>query len=115
MANDENAKAVPPGEAVPKTRGFGRLTPEQRRALGSKGGTTAHARGTANKFTPDTASAAGRVPHERGTAHKWTAEQAREAGKKGGSTPRSTRASRVEERAGAVPSGAEEEAVSKKA
>ena len=72
----------------PRPRGFAALTAEQRRALGSKGGRTAHERGTANKFTPESASAAGRVPHERGTAHKWTAEQAREAGRKGGSAPR---------------------------
>ena len=52
---------------TPKPRGFAALTPDQRRALGSKGGRTAH---------------------ERGTAHKWTAEEAREAGRKGGSAPR---------------------------
>jgi len=75
-------------ETSPRPRGFAALTPDQRRALGSKGGRTAHARGTANKFTPESASVAGRIPHERGTAHKWTAEEAREAGRKGGSAPR---------------------------
>ena len=73
---------------TPKPRGFAALTPDQRRALGSKGGRTAHSRGTANKFTPESASVAGRIPHERGTAHKWTADEAREAGRKGGSAPR---------------------------
>jgi general stress protein YciG len=73
---------------TPKPRGFAALTPDQRRALGSKGGRTAHARGTANKFTPESASVAGRIPHERGTAHKWSTEEAREAGRKGGSAPR---------------------------
>jgi len=73
---------------TPKPRGFAALTADQRRTLGSKGGRTAHARGTANKFTPESASVAGRIPHERGTAHKWTAEEAREAGRKGGSAPR---------------------------
>ena len=68
----------------PRPRGFAGMTPDQRRALGSKGGRTAHARGTANKFTPETASVAGRRPHENGTAHKWTSEEAREAGRKGG-------------------------------
>ena len=76
---------------TPKPRGFAALTPDQRRALGSKGGRTAHERGTANKFTPESASVAGRIPHERGTAHKWTAEEAREAGRKGGSALRRRR------------------------
>jgi general stress protein YciG len=74
-------------------RGFASMTPEQRRALGSRGGKTAHERGTANRFTPETASVAGRVPHERGTAHKWTADEAREAGRKGGTATRRRRAS----------------------
>jgi general stress protein YciG len=74
-----------------RPRGFAGMTPEQRRALGSKGGRTAHARGTANKFTPETASVAGRRPHENGTAHKWTSEEAREAGRKGGSALRRRR------------------------
>jgi uncharacterized protein len=77
--------------APPRPRGFAGMTPDQRRALGSKGGRTAHARGTANKFTPETASVAGRRPHENGTAHKWTSEEAREAGRKGGSALRRRR------------------------
>ena len=72
-------------------RGFASMTPEQRRALGSRGGKTAHERGTANRFTPETASAAGRVPHENGTAHKWSSEEAREAGRKGGTATRRRR------------------------
>jgi general stress protein YciG len=78
-------------ETKPRLRGFAAMTPDQRRALGSKGGRTAHARGTANKFTPETASVAGRKPHENGTAHKWTSEEAREAGRKGGSALRRRR------------------------
>lgn len=66
-----------------RPRGFAALTPEQRRALGSKGGRTAHERGTANKFTSESASSAGRIPHERGTAFRWTSEQARAAARKG--------------------------------
>jgi len=86
------APPPPPEPPAPKSRrGFASMTPEQRRALGSRGGRTAHERGTANRFTPETASAAGRVPHERGTAHKWTSEQAREAGRKGGTAARRTR------------------------
>ena len=78
-------------DAAPRPRGFAGMTPDQRRALGSKGGRTAHARGTANKFTPESASVAGRRPHENGTAHKWTSEEAREAGRKGGSALRRRR------------------------
>src|SRR5581483_2580837 len=78
-------------ETKPRLRGFAAMSPDQRRALGSKGGRTAHARGTANKFTPETASVAGRKPHENGTAHKWTSEEAREAGRKGGSALRRRR------------------------
>ncbi|MBI2387999.1 MAG: stress-induced protein [Deltaproteobacteria bacterium] len=66
-----------------RPRGFAALTPEQRRALGSKGGRTAHQRGTANKFTSESASSAGRIPHERGTAFRWTSDQARAAARKG--------------------------------
>ena len=82
-----------PTPSAPRLRGFAGMTPDQRRALGSKGGRTAHARGTANKFTPETASVAGRRPHENGTAHKWTSEEAREAGRKGGSALRRRRSS----------------------
>lgn len=66
-----------------RARGFAALTPDERRALGSKGGRTAHARGTANKFTSESASQAGRIPHEKGTAFRWTSDQARAAARKG--------------------------------
>ena len=82
-----------PSAPAPRLRGFAGMTPDERRALGSKGGKTAHSRGTANKFTPETASVAGRRPHENGTAHKWTSEEAREAGRKGGSALRRRRSS----------------------
>ena len=49
-----------PAPATPRPRGFAAMDPESRRRLGSKGGKTAHERGTANKFTPETASVAGR-------------------------------------------------------
>ena len=83
-------QAIDPN-SPPRLRGFAAMTPEERKALGSKGGKTAHERGTANKFTPETASVAGRRPHENGTAHKWTSEEAREAGRKGGSALRRRR------------------------
>jgi hypothetical protein len=37
----------------PRPRGFAALSADERRRLGSKGGTAAHARGTANRFTPE--------------------------------------------------------------
>jgi len=44
-------------------RGFAAMDQSKQRLIASKGGKTAH---------------------QRGTAHKWTAEEAREAGRKGG-------------------------------
>ena len=85
-ATDENTPA--PQKPL---RGFAAMTAEQRRNLGSKGGKTAHERGTANKFTSESATVAGKIPHERGTAHKWTSDEARDAGRKGGSAARRRR------------------------
>lgn len=82
---------VSPLKPAARPRGFAAMSEEQRRALGRKGGKTAHERGTANKFTSVSGRDAGRVPHENGTAHKWTAEEAREAGRKGGKSARKPR------------------------
>jgi general stress protein YciG len=41
-------------------KGFASMDPEKRRAICSKGGRAAHARGTAHEFTSDEARAAGR-------------------------------------------------------
>lgn len=82
---------------APRPRGFAALSAEERRRLGSKGGTTAHARGNANRFTPEAASLAGRKPHENGTAHKWTSAEAREAGRRGGTANRKRRQRAVED------------------
>lgn len=65
-------------------RGFARLSPEARAALGRAGGLAAERR---NRFTPETASAAAKRAHEAGTAHRWTPEEARAAGQKGGAAP----------------------------
>jgi general stress protein YciG len=93
--NETVVDAAKPAEPTKRSgRGFASMTPEQRSSLGSRGGKTAHERGTANRFDSDSASAAGRIPHLRGTAYKWTSELAAEAGRKGGSTPRRTRKSR---------------------
>jgi len=74
-----------------RPRGFAAMSAEARRACGSKGGRTAHERGTANRFDSETASAAGKIPHERGTAYRWTSEQARDAGRKSKGIPRPRR------------------------
>lgn len=41
-------------------RGFASMDPEKQRAIASKGGKAAHAKGTAHEFTPDEARDAGR-------------------------------------------------------
>lgn len=53
-------------------QGFASLTPEQRRAIASKGGRAAHANGTAHKFIAGS-------------------EEAREAGRRGGESKRKKR------------------------
>lgn len=47
-------------EATKKKRGFAVLDPTKVRELASKGGVSAHKRGTAHKFTSEEAKAAGR-------------------------------------------------------
>jgi general stress protein YciG len=73
-----------------RTRGFAAMDPEKQRAIASKGGKAAHAKGTAHRFTTEEASEAGRkggrAAHARGTAHRFTTEEASEAGRKGGSS-----------------------------
>ena len=83
------------------TRGFAAMDPEKQRAIASKGGKAAHAKGTAHRFTPAEASEAGRkggrAAHARGTAHRFTAEEASEAGRKGGSSRSASARHRVGE------------------
>jgi general stress protein YciG len=71
-------------------RGFAAMDREKQRAIASKGGKAAHAKGTAHEFTPEEARAAGRkggqAAHAKGTAHQFTPEEARAAGRKGGQT-----------------------------
>jgi uncharacterized protein len=52
-----------------KPRGFAAMPPERRREMGSKGGSTSQA---------------------RGTAHQWTVEEARVAGKRSASLRQKT-------------------------
>lgn len=90
LGNDDTVEIemVEAPHAAPKRRrggpGFSALTPEQRRAFGSKGGKKAHANGRAHKFTPEQAREASLRVHAKGKAHRFTPEQAREAGRKGG-------------------------------
>jgi general stress protein YciG len=69
-------------------RGFAAMDREKQRAIASKGGRAAHAKGTAHEFTTEEARAAGRkggqAAHAKGTAHEFTPDEAREAGRKGG-------------------------------
>lgn len=78
--------------AQKSTRGFASMSAEKQRAIASKGGKAAHAKGTAHEFTPEEARAAGRkggqAAHQRGTAHQFTPEEARAAGRKGGQSSR---------------------------
>lgn len=58
---------------TPKPRGFAAVSPDRRREISSKGGQSAHAKGTAHRFTKEEAAAAGRkggnAPHRtRGPA-----------------------------------------------
>ncbi len=87
MSDNKNESTGP----EQRKRGFAAMTAEQRRQYGSKGGKVAHERGTANRFTSESASEAGRIPHERGTAYRWTSEEARDAGRKSKGIPRPRR------------------------
>jgi hypothetical protein len=87
-SEEERPREPTGGVEAPKPRGFGALSPEQRRLFGSRGGRAAHERGTANRFTSETASAAGKIPHQRGTAYRWTQEEASAAGRKGAGVSR---------------------------
>jgi general stress protein YciG len=62
-------------------RGFAGMAPEAQRALASKGGVAAHARGTAHQFTPEEAAAAGR---KGGKAASRDAAHMAEIGRRGG-------------------------------
>jgi hypothetical protein len=48
-------------------RGFASMSPEQRKAIASMGGKTAHAKGVAHKFTVEEARAAGALSHKNKT------------------------------------------------
>lgn len=58
---------TPVTEKPKSRRGFASMSPEQRSKIASKGGKSAHAAGTAHKFTTDEAknagSKGGRAPH----------------------------------------------------
>ena len=85
-------------------RGFAAMDSEAHRAIASKGGRSAHAKGTARKFAGEEAATAGakrgRAAHEQGTAHEFTAEEVRAPGSKGGRANVGDRPARVAEAAG---------------
>ena len=62
-------------------RGFASMSPEQRRAIAQKGGKAAHEKGTAYKFTSETAKEAGRVG---GRSVSQDREHMAEIGRRGG-------------------------------
>jgi general stress protein YciG len=70
MSQDEDAPTIPTPAPKPRPKGFAAMPRAQVQAIASKGGTAAHAQGTAHQFTP---------------------EEARAAGKKGGVAPHRTR------------------------
>lgn len=76
MMNDVTEQEKP---AKLPGRGFASMTPERRREIAALGGRSAHA---------------------QGTAHKWTKEEAAEAGKKGGMRTSEVYAQRIRERLG---------------
>ncbi len=66
-----------------KKRGFAALSPEEHRAICSKGGKASHAKGTGNEFDSET----GRKAGIKG-GHSHSIEHFREIGRKGGRAKR---------------------------
>lgn len=54
--SDDN---MTPGKPKKKRRGFAAMSPEKQKEIASKGGKSAHAKGTAHQFTSDEARTAG--------------------------------------------------------
>lgn len=65
MAEKENVMAT-------EQRGFGSMTEAEQREIASKGGKSAHQKGTAHEWTPDEAREAGR---KEGTAFRQRRER----------------------------------------
>jgi general stress protein YciG len=81
-------------------RGFASMDKERQRQIASKGGRSAHQKGTAHEFSSEEASLAAKSGHLRGTAHHFTSEEAREAGRKGGLARAANRMRAMAEAAG---------------
>ena len=62
-------------------RGFASMDPEKQRAIASKGGKAAHAKGTAHEFTPEEAREAGRKGGQKVSQDR---RHMAEIGRKGG-------------------------------
>jgi general stress protein YciG len=69
-------------------RGFAAMSPEQRKAIASKGGRAAQRKGTAHKWTPEEAVEAGRrggqAVQAAGTGNRFDSESGRASVKKRG-------------------------------
>lgn len=67
-------------------RGFAAMSPEQRKAIASKGGRAAQRRGTGHRWTKDEAVAAGakggRITQKRGTGNRFDSESGAKAARK---------------------------------
>ena len=110
MLNPQNDTPTSSTPANPPTRtsgrGFASMDPAVQRAIASKGGKAAHAKGRAHEFTPEEARIAGRkggqAAHRSGRAHEFTPEEARLAGRKGGQ-----RSPKVEHSSALIPAHAQ--------
>ena len=81
-------------EQKPKQkRGFALLSPEHRREMARQGGLAAHADGTANRWTSETARVAGRMG---GSTISRDREHMRAIGRKGGAGKKGYRRNKVQ-------------------
>ena len=86
-------KQVEEQKTKPK-RGFALLSPEHRREMARQGGLAAHADGTANRWTSETARVAGRMG---GSTISRDREHMRAIGRKGGAGKKGYRKEQVVE------------------
>jgi general stress protein YciG len=79
VAYAEREKAVEETTPSRRRRGLAGMSPERRKEIASKGGQTAHARGTAHQWTAEEASAAGKKGRARYALRSGAGQQ--QAGK----------------------------------
>lgn len=82
--------------AVNRKRGFATMDPEKLRAIASKGGKAAHAKGSAHQFTSEEAKEAGRkggrAGHNKRAKEEPNSKPSTESGHLGGANPYPTQA-----------------------